>query len=59
MTAVHGVQEVGLLGLGRQAGGRPTALHVDDDERELQVDGQADGLGLEIEARATGGGDAK
>ena len=59
VAAVHGVQQVGLLGLGRQPGGRPAALDVDDDERQLEVDGQADRLGLEVQARAAGRGDAE
>ena len=35
VAAVHGLQQVGLLGLGRQAGGRPAPLDVDDDQRQL------------------------
>ena len=31
VAAVHGLEQVGLLGLGGQAGGRAAALHVDDD----------------------------
>ena len=54
VAAVHGVEQVGLLGLGGQAGRGTAALHVDDDQRQLQVDGQADGLGLEVEAGAAG-----
>ena len=54
VAAVHGVEQVGLLGLGGQAGRGTAALHVDDDQRQLQVDGQADRLGLEVEAGAAG-----
>ena len=53
------VQEVGLLGLGRQAGRRAAPLDVDDQQRQLQGDGQTDGFGLEVEARAAGRGDAE
>ena len=53
------MQQVGLLGLGRQPGRRPGALHVDDQQRELQADRQADRLGLEVEARARGAGHAE
>ena len=56
VPSVHGVEEVGLLRLGGQAGRRATPLHVDDDQRQLEVDGQADGLGLEVETGTTGGG---
>jgi len=47
----------GLLRLGGEPGRRPAALDVDDDERQLEIDGQADRLGLEVQARATGRGD--
>jgi len=43
--------------VGRPVEVRP--LHVDDDEGQFEVDGQADGLGLEIEAGAAGGGHAE
>jgi len=43
----HRLQQVGLLGLGGQPGRGPAALHVDDDERQLQGDCQPDRLGLE------------
>ena len=38
---------------------RPGPLHVDDDQRQLGGDGQADGLGLQRHAGAGGGGDAE
>ena len=44
------MQQVGLLGLGRHAGGRPGPLDVADDQRQLERDGQADRLGLERHA---------
>ena len=47
------------LGLGGQAGGRAAPLDVDDQQRQLEADGQADRLGLEVDARAAGGGDAE
>jgi hypothetical protein len=36
VAAEHRLQEVGLLGLGRQAGRGPAALDVDDDQRQLE-----------------------
>ena len=59
MTAVHREQEIGLLGLGGQPGRRSAALHVDDDERELEADREAHRLGLEVDARPAGAGDAE
>ena len=57
VAAVHGVEQVGLLGLGGQSGGRSAALDVDDQQRQLEADGQAHGLRLEVDARPRGGGD--
>ena len=51
VAAVHRDVEVGRLGLGRQAGRRAAALDVDDQQRQLQRDGQADGLALQRDAR--------
>ena len=59
VAAHHRLVEVGLLGLGRQAGGRAAALGVDDHQRQLGGDGEADGLGLERDAGAGAGGDAE
>ena len=56
VAAVHGVEEVGLLGLGGEAGGGSAPLDVDDQERQLEADGQAHGLRLEVDARARRGG---
>ena len=53
------MQQVGRLGLGGQAGRGPAPLDVDDEQRQLEADGQADGLALERDARAAGGGDAE
>ena len=35
VAAEHRLQQVGLLGLGRQAGAGAAALHVDDDQRQF------------------------
>ena len=59
VAAVHGVEEVGLLGLRGQAGRRAAPLDVDDEEGELEADGQADRLRLQVEPRARRGGDAE
>ena len=56
VAPVDGVEQVGLLGLGGEAGRRAAPLHVHDDQGQLEVDGEADGLGLEVESRAAGGG---
>ena len=55
VAAVEGVLQVGLLGLGRQAGGRPAALGVDHDAGDLRGAGVAEHLGHQREARAGGG----
>ena len=52
VAAEHRLQQVGLLGLGRQAGGRAAALDVADDQRQLERHRQADRLALERDARA-------
>jgi hypothetical protein len=36
VAAEHRLQQVRLLGLGRQAGARTAALHVDDDHRQFE-----------------------
>ena len=59
MAAVERLQQIGLLGLRRHTRRRPGALHVDDHERELGHDGQADGLRLQRDAGARRGGDAE
>ena len=59
VTPVHREQEVGLFGLRGQAGGRPTALHVDEQQRELEAHREAEALALEVDAGATRGGDAE
>ena len=56
MSAVDGLEQVGLLGLGRQTGRRPGSLDIDDDERQLERDGKAEHLLLEVEAGPRGGG---
>ncbi len=57
VAAEHGLEQVGLLGLGRQTGRRAASLDVDDDQRQLGHDGQADRLRLEREPRAGRCGD--
>ena len=52
VAAEHRLQQVGLLGLGRQPGRRAAALDVDDQQRQLGHHGQADRLGLQRDARA-------
>ena len=59
VAAVHGVEQVGLLGLGGQAGRRAAALDVDDQQRQLEADGQAHRLRLQVDARARRGRDAE
>jgi hypothetical protein len=49
------LQEVGLLGLGREPGGGAAPLDVEDDDGELGHHGQRDPLRLQGEPRATGG----
>ena len=56
VAAVHRHEEVGRLGLGGQAGGRPAALDVDDQQRQLEADGEAHRLALEGDAGTAGGG---
>ena len=59
VAAVHREQQVGLLGLGRQPGRRTAALHVDEDQRQLEADREAERLGLEVDAGTARGGDAE
>ena len=56
VQAADGERQVALLALGRDAGGRAAAHHVDDHDRHLGGDRQADGLGHQRQARAGGGG---
>jgi hypothetical protein len=46
-----------LFCLGRQAGRRPAALPVDDDERQLGNDSESHRLGLQCDARPRTCGD--
>ena len=57
MASVHGHHQVGRFGLGRQTGRRTAALDVDDDQRQFEADGEADGLRLERHAGTTRRGD--
>ena len=59
VAAVDRLIEVRLLGLGRKAGRGPAALRIDDDQRQLGHDREADRLGLERDARARRRGDAE
>ena len=59
VPAVHRGEQVGLLGLGGQAGRRAAALDVDEDERELEAQREPEGFGLEVEAGAARTGDAE
>ena len=52
VAAVQRLQQIGLLGLGRQAGRRTAALDVEDHHRQLGHDAKADRLALERDARA-------
>ena len=51
--------EIRLLRLGRHAGRRTRALHVDDDERQLGGQRQPERLSLQREPRAGRGGEAE
>lgn len=55
VAAVHRLQQVGLLGLGRQARGGAAALDVHDQKRQLQRHRQTDRLRLQRHARTRGG----
>ena len=57
VAAVHREQQVGLLGLGRQAGRRAAALHVDEHHRQLEADREPDRLRLEVDAGTARAGD--
>ena len=59
VAAVHRLQQVALLGLGRQPGRRAAALDVHDEQRQLDADGQADRLALERDARTGRGRDGE
>ena len=59
VAAEHGLQQIGLFGLGRQTRGRAAALHVDDDQRKFGHHGQPDRLRLQRDARTRGAGDAE
>mgnify|MGYP002137566435 CR=1 FL=1 len=55
VQAVDREGQVALLALGRDAGGRPAAHHVDDDDGHLGGHRQADAFGHQRQARASGG----
>src|SRR5690606_20194991 len=53
------LEEIALLGFRRKTRRGAAALYIDDDERKLRHDGEADGFGLERHARARGARDAE
>ena len=59
VPAPHREEEVGLLGLGRHPRGRACALDVDDHERQLERDGEADRLHLQDDAGTARRADAE
>ena len=59
VAAEHRLQQVGLLGLGRQTGRGAAALDVDDEQRQLDHHREADRLRLQRDARAGGRGHAE
>ena len=56
MGRIHTTHEVGLLGLGGQAGGRAAALHVHHHQRDFRHPGQAEALAHQGDAGAGGSG---
>ena len=59
IAAIDRLIEIGLFGLGRQAGRRAAALAVDDHQRQLGHDGEAERFALERDARTGRGSDAE
>ena len=59
MAAVERLEEVGLLDVGRHAGGGAAALDVDDDEGHLGHGGPAEGFHFQREAGAGAAGDGE
>ena len=57
VAAIKRLQQVRLLGLGRQARGRAAALDVANDQRQFDGYRKAHGFGLERHAGTGGGGD--
>ncbi len=58
VAAKHPLQQIALLGLGRQPSAGPAALNVDDDHGQFQHHPQAHRFAFERDARAAAGGDA-
>ena len=52
MSRKHGLEQIRLLALGRDAGGRAAALHVDAHQGKLGDGGQTEHLGLQRHPRA-------
>jgi hypothetical protein len=59
VPAVDGLEKIALLDVRRQAGARPAALHIDDDDRDLGHGSPADRFGLERDAGARAAGDGE
>src|SRR5262249_39818222 len=59
VASEHALKQVALLRLRWDTGARARALHVDDDERQLDHHGQADAFALEGDAGAGGAGHAE
>ena len=57
VAAEEHLQQVCLLRLGRQTGGRASALHIDYHQWQLHDDSQVHGLRLEADARSRSRGD--
>ena len=57
VTPVYGLVKIRLFRFGRQTGRRAAALRIDDYQRQLGVDSQSDGLGLERDTRPGTRGD--
>src|SRR5580704_9253598 len=59
VSAVHGLEQIGLFGLSRKARRRATALDVADHHGKLDSNGQAHGLSLQSHSRTGSRGDSK
>ena len=57
VAAEERLQQIGLLGFRRQAGGRAAALDVANHERHFDHDGESDGFGFQRHAGAGSCGD--
>ena len=57
VASEHRLQEIGLLGLGRQASARSTALDADDEHRQFEDHAQPHRLALQCDAGTARAGD--